>query len=126
MMKKLLIASLLSLGLVAGVQAQETESRYGKPDGSRIAQHLGVTESQLPAFQAVIQAQAEKRQALHQEFREQNKALEAETREELTGVLTPEQLEKMQTMKEKRQEKWHKRDGKRGEHKDCAPEGPAA
>lgn len=114
-MKKLLIASLLSLGLVAGVQAQESESRYAKPDASRIAERIGVTESQLPAFQAVLQAQHEKRRALHQEFRAQNQALEVETEQELAGVLTHEQLEQLKAIKDQKRGQW--RDGKRGEHK---------
>src|SRR5690606_18574085 len=118
-MKKLLIVSLLSLGLVAGVQAQETESRYNKPDGSRIAQHIGITESQLPAFQAVMQAQAEKRRALHEEFRAQNQALEAETQQELAGILTPEQLEKLQALKDKKRGKWQ-HGGKQGGRKGYA------
>lgn len=124
-MKKLLIASLLSLSVIAGVQAQETESRYSKPDASRIAQYLDITESQLPAFQAVMQEQFEKRRALHAEFREQNKALNAETQENLAGVLTPEQLQKLQSMKDRKNAKWHgerkQHHHKRGQGKDRAP-----
>lgn len=116
-MKKLLIASLLTIGLVGGIQAQEVESRYGKHDGSRIAKKLELTESQLPAFQAIMQTQMEKRRALHEEFRAQSQELETETQQELATVLTPEQLEKLQTMKEKRQEKWREHHDKRGEHK---------
>lgn len=116
-MKKLLIASILSVGLVAGVQAQDSEPRHGQPDGSRIANYLELTDDQLPAFQAVMKEQFEKRRALHQELREKHQAVEAETRSELEGVLTYEQLEKLDAMKEKRGGKWkgvHRGEGKRG------------
>jgi hypothetical protein len=116
-MKKLLIASILSVGLVAGVQAQDSEPRHGQPDGSRIANYLELTDDQLPAFQAVMKEQFEKRRALHQEFREKHQAVEAETRSELEGVLTYEQLEKLDAMKEKRSKRmsgmW-KEGGKKG------------
>lgn len=117
-MNRLLIASLLTLGLVAGAQAQNMEGRHGKGDGSRIAEQIGVSESQLPAFQAVMQAQAEKRRALHEEFRAQHEALEAETQQELAGVLTPEQLEKLEALKAERRDRWKSRMGEhRGEHR---------
>lgn len=127
-MNKLLIASLLTLGLglgsVAGVQAQDGEARFGKADGSRMAERIGVTESQLPAFQEVMKAQFEKRRALHKEFRAQQEALEAETQEQLAGVLTPEQLAELQAMKDKKRDKWQHdskgRDHKHGHDKDCA------
>jgi Spy/CpxP family protein refolding chaperone len=132
-MKKLLIVSLLTLGLVAGAQAQDTDARQGKYDASRMTEHMagkiGVTESQLPAFQAVLQAQQEKRRALHKEFRAQQEALEAETQQELAGVLTAEQLNELQAMKDKRRDKWQgkgqdRKHGK-GKGKDCAPEAAA-
>lgn len=132
-MKKLFIASLLTLGMVAGVQAQDSEKRYAKHDGSRMAEHIaekiGVTESQLPAFQAVLQAQHEKRRALHAEFRAQQEALEAETQQELAGVLTAEQVNELQAMKDKRRDKWQGEgkghDRKHRKDKDCAPEAAA-
>jgi Spy/CpxP family protein refolding chaperone len=114
-MNKLLLASLLSLSLVTGVHAHDHTP--SKPDGSRMAKHLEVTENQLPAFQAVMQEQFEKRRALYAEFREKNQALEAETHAELATVLTPEQLEKLAAMKENRHEKWQDRARKHGDHK---------
>lgn len=114
-MNKILLASLLSLSLVAGAYAQDDTG--SKHDGSRMAKHLEVTESQLPAFQAVMQDQSEKRRALHAEFREKNQALQAETHAELATVLTPEQLEKLDAMKESRHGKWQDRSKKHGDHK---------
>lgn len=125
-MKRLLIASLLSLGLVAGVQAQDAEPHHFKPDGSRIAKKLDITESQLPAYQAVMQAQMEKRRALHEQFRQQNEALEAETRQELAGVLTPEQLEKLAALKEDRREIWKRHHKQKKERCKPGSHNPAA
>lgn len=103
-MKKLLLVSLLTLGMAAGAMAHDH-----KADGSRMAKHLEVTESQMPAFTAVMEAQKEKRRALFEAFRAQQDALEAETAEDLAGVLTPEQLTKLEDMKAKRQEKREER-----------------
>jgi|GEM_PF-6589990 hypothetical protein len=119
-MKKLLIVSLLALGISAGVQAHEGAGKreFREPDWSRIAQHLEVTESQLPAFEAAMKAHHEKRRELHKEFLRQHQALEEEQRADLEGVLTQEQLEKLDAIKQKPVHHWHQRvDHARGDGK---------
>lgn len=112
-MKKLLLISFLSLGLVSAAMAGNHHT-----EASRMAKRLDVTESQMPTFNEVMQAQTEKRQRLMEEFRAQQVALEAETAAELAGVLTPEQLTKLADMKTKRAEQRaaHSTRGERGHH----------
>ncbi len=128
-MKKLLILACLSLGLAAGAYAQETRQGPANPDGSRLAKHLGVTESQLPAFQAVLQEYHDKRRALHEQFRAEQEALAEEERIALEGVLTVEQLAKLDDIKDKRRGHWRERQddrkGKRGEDGSAGKSGKA-
>jgi Spy/CpxP family protein refolding chaperone len=69
-----------------------------------------------------MQEQNDKRKALQQNMQTQRAQLQAETRARMSEVLSPEQLKKMDSMREERQEKRHEKmekwKEKREKHKD--------
>lgn len=110
-MKKLLIVSLIALGVSATAWAGQENSRHAGSEASRLARFLDVSEEQLPAFQNIVEDYSAKRRELMQEHRQQIQTLEADRNTELSGVLTPEQLTKMEQLNKQRHGNW--RDGKR-------------
>lgn len=106
-MKHLLIASLLSLGLVASAQAETNTT--ATPDFSRIAERLEITTEARPAFDAAMQDYAQKRQALWSEFREREQVLTDERNLVLTSVLTDEQIAKLNRVGKRKGHEHHLR-----------------
>jgi Spy/CpxP family protein refolding chaperone len=131
-------ASLLAFPLMA----QPRPDGGGRPPGppiERIAQDLGLTDAQKASVQKIFEQQRAKREAARAEFErsgtrptpEQRQARmeqdRAEMRKSLATVLTPEQLDKLETtMRERRGPGGRGEYGRRGGGGDDEgrPEGP--
>jgi Spy/CpxP family protein refolding chaperone len=64
----------------------------------QVAQELNLTEQQKPQVQAIMKAQMEKMRALREQQEAQMKQLHESTKAELSKVLTPEQMTKLDSM----------------------------
>lgn len=93
-MKQLLLATTLCVFCLAG-QADEHKRL------DRMASHLNLSDEQISQVQEIFASHKIDREML----REQKHALRLEIREELGTVLTGEQLEKLDALREKRQKR---------------------
>lgn len=110
-MKKLLIVSLIALGLSSAAFAQDHPARHAGHDNQRLIKALEITDDQLPLVQGILDEYSERRRELMEQQREQFDRINLEQKEALSGVLTPEQIEKLDNLKKPRKGNW--RDGKR-------------
>lgn len=86
----LMMAALLATGLMF---AQQNDGKRGE----RMAQFLGLTEEQKPQVQAILQQEREALQAARKNnaTRDEMKAIHEKSRQQLSGVLTPDQMAKL-------------------------------
>ncbi|WP_163832540.1 Spy/CpxP family protein refolding chaperone [Spartinivicinus ruber] len=84
----------------------------GKHKGPRLVKELSMTDEQKEAFHSIMNSQRKERCAIHEKYRPQIQAemeqVHQNTVNQLTGVLTPEQLEKFNQLHEKRKERHQK------------------
>lgn len=113
------MALLLFIG-IGSMQAQEkklaqkdkTEKRHSfqKADrGDRMQKELNLSPDQIKKIEAIRAKRADEKTRLKSEM----KRLNEEERNEIQAVYTPEQKEKIKTMKENRKEKMKANQGKR-------------
>ena len=117
-------AAVLILGTLpatADSETEEKETRRGKGHAA-LLEELDLNEEQKTQVEAILAAQKEKRRELfaehretrretRREAREQMKALREETEGELKKVLSDEQFERLQEMREERRDRPGKRNG---------------
>jgi protein CpxP len=124
---KTVISSIaLALTLSAGAFAMHHEDgERGPGDGKRLekmAQHLDLSDEQKSQVAQIMKAQGEKRKAMMEAHKAQRDAMQADMRSQLSGVLTPEQMQKLDNMREerdeRREEKMEKWKEKREKHKE--------
>lgn len=103
--------------------ASEVEQRLG--DGKRLekmAQQLDLNDEQKSQVAQIMKAQGAKRKAMMEAHKAQRDAMQADMRSQLSGVLTPEQMQKLDNMREERdelrEEKMEKWKEKREKHKE--------
>lgn len=75
----------------------------GRRAGERFLENLNLTEEQKPKVQAIMKEQREALQTARdkQATREEMKAIQAQTNEKLKGVLTEEQMKKVENARGK-------------------------
>lgn len=75
----------------------------GRRAGERFLENLNLTDEQKPKVQAIMKEQREALQAARdkQATREEMKAIQAQTHEKLKGVLTEEQMKKVENARGK-------------------------
>jgi len=124
-MKQLISIGLLSFaisGTALAMHHEEGEERDGGRQLEKMAEHLQLSDQQKAAVASIMQEQNDKRKTLQQNMQTQRAQLQAETRARMSEVLSPEQLKKMDSMREERQEKRHEKmekwKEKREKHKD--------
>jgi|GEM_PF-1869139 len=124
---KTVISSMaLALTLSAGAFAMSHEDGERRPgDGKRLekmAQHLDLNDQQKSQVAQIMKAQGEKRKVMMETHKAQRDAMQADMRSQLSGVLTPEQMQKLGNMREerdeRREEKMEKWKEKREKHKE--------
>ena len=124
---KTVISSIaLALTMSAGAFAmhhEDGERRLG--DGKRLekmAQQLDLNDEQKSQVAQIMKTQGEKRKAMMEAHKAQRDAMQADMRSQLSGVLTPEQMQKLDNMREERdelrEEKMEKWKEKREKHKE--------
>lgn len=124
---KTVISSIaLALTMSAGAFAmhhEDGERRLG--DGKRLekmAQQLDLNDEQKSQVAQIMKAQGAKRKAMMEAHKAQRDAMQADMRSQLSGVLTPEQMQKFDNMREERdelrEEKMEKWKEKREKHKE--------
>jgi periplasmic protein CpxP/Spy len=117
-LSKLVIITVIVLGGIAAfnTQAQDTPKSEAKPEAkrpgvvrARIDSELNLTPEQKTKWQAAMKEQAEQAKALRDDTsltpaqrREKIKALHEEMQAKLKEILTPEQQEKLKTLREER------------------------
>ena len=99
----------LALTMSAGAFAMHHEDGERGPDDSKrlekMAQHLDLSDQQKSQVAQIMKAQAEKRKAMMQAHKAQRDAMQADMRSQLSGVLTAEQMQKLDNMREERDER---------------------
>lgn len=124
---KTVISSIaLALTMSAGAFAMHHEDgERGLGDGKRLekmAQQLDLNDEQKSQVAQIMKAQGEKRKAMMEAHKAQRDAMQADMRSQLSGVLTPEQMQKLDNMREerneRREEKMEKWKEKREKHKE--------
>jgi hypothetical protein len=119
------------LGLALALFALPAMAGDGKhqrgPAPEEIAARLGLDSDQTEQFTTIMQEQHDKQRAQGEALREQgvsrrsdearaaHKAIREETRQRLSGVLNPEQLEKLESMRGERRHKQRERMRERDE-----------
>ena len=119
-MKRTLVLSTLALALAGGAAfAQQTDAppaapahkaHHGKHSSQAAAQHmkdaLGLTDEQTAKLEPILATRQQKTEAVKADTsltddqkRMQLKQIGKDSRKELEGILTPEQMEKMKSMK---------------------------
>lgn len=103
-MNKKIVMLALALTLPLSVSAYASSGGKGGPEGhmghklERLVKKLGLNEDQKSKLEIIFKEQGKKFKALHEE-----------TRQRMNGVLTPEQITKLDEMKKRHMEKWKKR-----------------
>ena len=116
----------LALTMSAGAFAMHHEDGERGPGDSKrldkMAQHLDLSDQQKSQVAQIMKVQAEKRKAMMQAHKAQRDAMQADMRSQLSGVLTAEQMQKLDNMREerdeRREEKMEKWKEKREKHKE--------
>ena len=117
-MRKLISLMVLSIIFIQPAYAEsDKRERHGKRV-EHLMKKLDLSEEQKEPVMQIMQEQRQKAHAIFSETREQVKpqmeALQLETRERLAGILNDEQLQKFDTLSQKRREKMEKRFAKGG------------
>jgi Spy/CpxP family protein refolding chaperone len=99
----------------AGAFAMHHEDGERGPGDSKrlekMAQHLDLSDQQKSQVAQIMKAQAEKRKAMMQAHKAQRDAMQADMRSQLSGVLTAEQMQKLDNMREERDERREEKNG---------------
>ncbi|HEX8874348.1 MAG TPA: hypothetical protein VF780_06930 [Nitrosospira sp.] len=101
-----LTSMLLALGLVvcpiAGHTQQKDAGAAGSKNGlDRMSKELGLSAEQRSKVEAIFEAEKSKVEAIFNEERQKLQVVQQDTRASLEGVLTPEQMNKLdQKMRE--------------------------
>ena len=104
----------LALTLSTGAFAMHHEDG-GRGDGKRLekmAQHLDLSDAQKTQVEQIMKAHGEKRKAMMQAHKAQRDAMQSDMRNQLSGVLTPEQMQKLDTLRDERDERREEKMGK--------------
>jgi Spy/CpxP family protein refolding chaperone len=119
-LNKIIMATALTLGglLVLNSVAQAQEAKEGKKRGfsmeqrlERMTEQLKLTDAQKPKVKAVLEESQKKMEALRgqdmtpEQRREKFTAMREEEAKKLNAILTPEQQEKMKSMREEMRKK---------------------
>ncbi|MCA9407923.1 MAG: hypothetical protein H6755_08070 [Candidatus Omnitrophica bacterium] len=108
------------IGEAKGSKMMDKEN-WMKEKMDKMSEELGLSPEQVTQVEGIMKTKMEKKKAVHDEAENKMEEIKAEYKESLKGVLTPEQLEKYEAMKdEKGSMKGSMKDGKKGsdhEHK---------
>ena len=91
---------------------------------ARMAERLGLTAEQREQVRGILAESFAKRRGLREEGRSRREALREETEGRLSGVLTPEQRERLREFRERRRDRRRDCDGWRAKPGGDAPRGP--
>jgi Spy/CpxP family protein refolding chaperone len=105
-MNKKLTSMLLGLGLLFSPMAGHTQQKdAGSADSKkgfdRMSKELGLSADQRPKVEAIFETERNKVEAIFNDERQKLQMVQQDTRASLEGVLTPEQMNKLdQKMRE--------------------------
>jgi len=121
MMKTLIVATGLALGLAGAALAQPTEAERAARAEQRVERHadrlaseLQLTDAQALEVKAILAEQSAAQREMHQRYRTERKALREQGDARMGQVLSAEQTAKLDTLRAERKSHRHgKRDGDR-------------
>lgn len=119
-MKKLLVLTFLSASLMAPLRAEMPKNDSPHQDMNRrlekMKSELNLTPEQSPKVEAAIKEEKAARQALMEEMRTKHMDLQKNFEAKLSGILTPEQMEKFKAMRSDMKDEMKERRKERREH----------
>ena len=117
MMKTLIVATALSIGLASAAFAQPTPAEHearaeqrAERHAARLTEQLQLTEAQALEVEAIFAEQGAAQRELHERFRSERKALREQSEARLGQVLNAEQTAKLEALRAERKDR---RDGRR-------------
>lgn len=122
MMKILIVATGLALGLAGVVVAQPTDAERAaraeqriERHAERLAERLDLTDAQTLEVKAILVEQGAAQRELHERFRTERKALREQGDARMAQVLSAEQTAKLDALRAERKE--HGRGKRHGGHR---------
>ncbi len=128
---RVVLAGVLGLGLTAlatrSAHARGPDGGFREPSperaAARMAERLGLTAEQRDQVRGILAESFEKRRGLREEGRSRMEALREETDGRLSGVLTPEQMDRLREFRDRRWERRRDCDGRRAKPDGGGPPG---